>query len=134
MFGKGTKIYGVVNMKCPRCHEGEIFPNRNPYDLKRLMEVNESCDKCGLKYEPEPNFFQGAMYVSFAYQVALFVASMIIGFVFLGLSATGVILLLVGLLVSLTPLMIRLSRSTWLHIIVKYRKDAIENFHQEHKH
>ncbi len=25
MFGEGTKLYSILRMKCPRCHEGDFF-------------------------------------------------------------------------------------------------------------
>ncbi len=126
MLGKGSKVYGILRMKCPRCHEGDMFPNKNPYELKRLTEVNEKCSECGQKFEPEPNFYYGAMYVSYGYTVALFVASYIIGNSFLKLPVWGTIVLLAALLLLLTPYLFRLSRATWLHINVKYRKEAIQ--------
>ncbi len=126
MLGKGTKVYGIARMKCPRCHEGEMFPNRNPYELRKLTKMNDKCLECGQTYEPEPNFYYGAMYVSYGYTVALFVASYIIGAVFLHLPVLGTIALLIGVLLVLFPYLFRLSRVTWLHINVKYKPDAIK--------
>lgn len=126
MFGKGTKAYGILANKCPRCHEGEVFPNKNPYNLKEMMKVNERCDKCEQSFEPEPNFFYGAMYISYMYTTAIFMFSFVLGRYILELSATGTVILAVGLLLAFAPYVFRLSRSTWLHINVKYRKDALK--------
>ena len=51
-----------------------MFQNPNPYRLDSMFEMHADCSVCGLDYEPEPNFYYGAMYVSYAYTVALFVA------------------------------------------------------------
>ncbi|GGH77881.1 DUF983 domain-containing protein [Phaeocystidibacter marisrubri] len=126
MFGKGSKIYGIAKGKCPRCHEGEMFQNRNPYDLKHMTEINSECSVCGQTFEPEPNFYYGAMYVSYAYTVAIFVASYVISSLILDLSIGYVIGITVGSLILLSPFVFRLSRITWLHINVKYKKDAIK--------
>ncbi|KAB2813675.1 DUF983 domain-containing protein [Phaeocystidibacter luteus] len=125
MLGKGTKVYGILKNKCPRCHEGDVFPNKNPYQLSKLTKVNDHCDVCGQSFEPEPNFYYGAMYVSYGFNVALFVASFVIGKYILGLETAGVIALLVGVVLILTPYIFRLSRITWLHINVKYKKDEL---------
>ncbi|WP_337325671.1 DUF983 domain-containing protein [Chryseolinea sp. T2] len=33
--------------------------------------MNERCPVCGVRLEPEPGFYQGAMYVGYAFTVAL---------------------------------------------------------------
>lgn len=35
--------------------------------------MNETCPHCGVRLEPEPGFYQGAMYVSYAFTVAFIV-------------------------------------------------------------
>ena len=69
---KGTKLYSIFKLKCPKCHEGEFFESRL-YDLKKLGHVLEECPTCKTSYVPEPGFYFGAMYVSYALGVALFV-------------------------------------------------------------
>jgi uncharacterized protein (DUF983 family) len=121
MFGKGSKLYSIFNMKCPRCHEGAFFKTRNAYNFKHMAELYDRCPVCGQTYEPEPNFYYGSMYVSYGYTVAIFVAIFIVVKVILGQSlwtaliTLGVILLIGG------PYLFRLSRITWLNMFVKYK-------------
>lgn len=123
MLGKGSKLYSMFKMKCPRCHEGEFFKTKNPYDFKHIFEMHEHCPKCGQSYNPEPNFYYGAMYVSYAYTVALFVSVYVTCKFIIGLSMWqslgifGAVLLLIG------PYLFRLSRITWLNLFVKYDKN-----------
>ena len=124
MFGKGSKIYSITQSKCPACHEGDIFESAHAYDLKNMSKTYTHCSECGQAYEPEPNFFYGAMYVSYAYAVALFVAIYIIGAVFLGLGMWPIIGLLLGSLVVLAPLLFRLSRVTWMNIFIHYKEGS----------
>ena len=77
MFKKGTKMYSAVHMKCPQCHEGDFFVSHS-YDLKKVGETYKNCPKCNLRYAKEPGFYYGAMYVSYAYGVALFTAIVIL--------------------------------------------------------
>ena len=78
MFGKGSKLYSIFKMKCPSCHEGDFFTTKNAYNLKKVAEMHARCPVCNQSYEPEPNFYYGSMYVSYAYTVALFVAIMVL--------------------------------------------------------
>ena len=125
-FSKGSKLYGIVRMKCPRCHEGDLFTNPNPYNLAHFSDMPRRCPVCNQSYEPEPNFFYGAMYVSYGYAVALFVATYIVANSWLGLGlwqtvgALGVASLVLG------PFLFRLSRSTYFHLFVHFDPKAAE--------
>jgi uncharacterized protein (DUF983 family) len=57
--------------RCPRCREGYIFK----YPLKeftKFSDMNATCDHCEATFEPEPGFYFGAMYVSYAFTIAIF--------------------------------------------------------------
>jgi uncharacterized protein (DUF983 family) len=120
IFKKGTKLYSILNYKCPRCHEGEVFKNSNPYALGDMFELHETCSHCGLRYEFEPGVFYGAMYVSYALTVALGVATYILGEIFFDPTVLQIVLALVVVLILGSPLILRLSRITWLNFFVKY--------------
>ena len=78
MFKKGSKIYSIFNNKCPRCNEGDFFKYSFTFNPKKITTLHENCSKCNLKYMMEPSFFFGAMYISYAIAVALFVSIFII--------------------------------------------------------
>ncbi len=120
---KGTKVYSVLHFKCPRCHEGEVFETRNPYLLSKLFKMHENCGHCGLRYEIEPSFFYGAMYVSYGYSVAFFVATYIIMNWIYEPDIWDIVIALAIILLLCTPLIFRLSRITWLNLFVKYNPD-----------
>lgn len=124
MFGKGSKLYSIFAMKCPRCHEGDLFKTKSAYDLKNISAMHERCSKCDQNYSPEPNFYYGAMYVSYGYTVALFVAIFIISSVFLNLGMWYTVGILAIALFLLSPYLFRLSRSTYINIFVHYKEDA----------
>ncbi|MGB0368672.1 MAG: DUF983 domain-containing protein, partial [Flavobacteriales bacterium] len=71
---KGSKIYSMLRLKCPRCHEGDLFLHKNPYSFTKLEKMPDNCPVCDQKYWPEPGFYYGAMYVSYALTIALSVA------------------------------------------------------------
>ncbi len=107
-------------MKCARCHEGDLYKVQNPYRLKRLFDMYESCPVCGQKYEPEPGFWFGAMYVSYALNVAIWVTLFVAIYTFVSLY--WVYFLIVGAVVdlALVPVTFRLSRSIWMHFFIGY--------------
>lgn len=97
--------------------------------------MHKTCPNCGERFEPEPGFYFGAAYVSYALTVALWVAYYValITFESLGMfswsfeeDAMAFIVGGVVLLVVLLPLIYRFSRSIWINLFVKYREDAAE--------
>jgi uncharacterized protein (DUF983 family) len=124
---KGTKVYSITRSKCPRCMEGEIYPDKNPYRFKTMTDFNPHCSVCDQNFEPEPNFYYGAMYVSYGYTVALFVAVYIIFGVWMGWTMWPTVGALAVMLVLLAPVIFRISRTTWLSMFVKYDKNFKKN-------
>ena len=121
MAFKNSKFYSVIYGKCPRCHEGDLFQNKNAYKFENWDKMHENCPSCGLRYEIEPGFFQGAMYVSYAFGVALSVGVVIINFLidfnplYYFISNTLALLLF-------APLLFRWSRALYLNIFIKFDK------------
>ncbi|HEY0091907.1 MAG TPA: DUF983 domain-containing protein, partial [Flavobacterium sp.] len=71
MLKKGSKLYSILTGTCPRCHEESMYINSNPYKITETMKMHDYCNRCGLKYKMEPNFFFGAMYVSYGLAVLI---------------------------------------------------------------
>ena len=67
---KDTKLYSILNFKCPYCHEGDFFV-AHPYNLMRVGDLHERCSECNGRYTIEPGFYYGAMYVSYAMGTAV---------------------------------------------------------------
>ena len=126
MLGKGIKIYSIVNMKCPRCHEGDFYEGR-PYNLKKMGEVKEQCPECKLKYNIEPSFYHGSYYVVYALGVALFVTIWVLKMLFFPEIGPGVLLSAILIsLVLLSPLFYALSKIIWINFFVKYDKENLD--------
>lgn len=65
------KIYSILTSRCLRCHVSKIFLNSSSYKYKNWDKMHPDCPTCGLHFEREPGFFQGAMYISYGLAVAL---------------------------------------------------------------
>ena len=117
---KGTKLYAVLKQKCPRCQNGDLFKYKNSYRFKDITTMYEKCPECGLKYEREPGFFYGAMYVSYGLTVGLWVTLAVAIFTFYNMSPWLFLGIGVTALFLLLPIIYRVSRAIWLNIFVKY--------------
>lgn len=126
MFKKGSKIYSVFNNKCPRCNEGDFFKYSFTFNPKKITTLHENCSKCNLKYMMEPSFFFGAMYISYAIAVALFVGVFIISKVILGLSILQSFIAIIVISSILTPINLRLSRIIWINIFISFNSKALQ--------
>lgn len=111
--------------KCPRCHEGELFTGKNPYAFGRMLTMYTHCSNCGLRYEREAGFFFGAMYVSYAINIALFVTATVAFYLFLKpyVDWRWYIFSYAVLSLLLSPIIFRLSRSLWLSVMTKYNPE-----------
>ena len=85
-----------------------------------MAKMPECCEVCGQKYELEPSFYYGSMYVSYAFSVAIFVAVFIISKLFLGLDIWTTLAILGVVLLVISPWVFRLSRATWINLFVKF--------------
>lgn len=75
---------------------------------------------CGQRYELEPSFYSGAMYVSYALQVALFVTVTTALRVLLNPEMEVYIYSIIGASMLLFPVTLRLSRVIYLNFFVRY--------------
>ncbi len=132
---KRSYLGATIKCKCPRCRQGELFIEKNPFKLKTCLEMPRACPVCGQPMEIEVGFYTGAAYVSYALTIAISVATFVAWWVLIGISGNMVwwwfsfnlAVLLIG-----APWLMRLSRSLWLGWFVKYdpdwRKNPISNY------
>jgi uncharacterized protein (DUF983 family) len=105
----------LLALRCPRCHEGKLF-SVPAYTLTKFADMPEACPVCGQAYEPEPGFYYGAMFVSYAFSVAIFAITTVALYFLAGDPALWVYVVTVGLAaVVTTPLSLRYSRALMLY-------------------
>ena len=130
---KGSKIYSIITFLCPKCHEGRFFIS-SPYHLKTTGDVIETCNKCGNKNMLEPGFYQGALYVSYALGVALFVSIWAGTSIFFPSIASWIQISLVATSsIGLSPLLYSLSKIIYANFFMKYDNNAVANFVKQPK-
>lgn len=135
MIGKGSKLYSILGMRCPKCHEGKLFKVSNPYKFSSMAEMNTRCSCCAEDFKREPGYYFGAAYVSYALTVALWVAVLValitfdaIGLITYSFFENPLTFLISGIviLILLLPVLYRLSRSIWINLFVHYDKAKAE--------
>ena len=121
MFSKESKLYSILNQKCPRCHEGNMFPKGTLYSPTKFSDMNPNCPCCGQTFEPEPGYYYGAMYVSFGFSTAIFLGIFFALQLLVDEITFGMIFgLVVAITIGLLPINFRVSRALWINIFFKY--------------
>lgn len=118
-----SKFMAMSKGLCPRCRAGKMF--KYPlWKLSKFSEMNDNCPVCGLKFEVEPGFWYGAMFISYANTIALLV-TMGVGIFYLFNDPSTLFYIVAVTIASIlfVPFNFRISRSVFLHLFgfVKYR-------------
>ena len=120
MLKKGTKLNSILTGTCPKCQEESMYQDSNPLHFSKLLKMNEKCSNCNTRYMIEPSFFYGAMYVSYALNVALMVATFIISKVLLNINLINTFIAVIVVLILLFPLVTRLARNIYINMFISY--------------
>jgi hypothetical protein len=84
--------------------------------MLHFMEMNERCPHCNVMLEPEPGFYQGAMYVGYAFSVALVVVVSFLVMIFNIQSPWVSIGIVAALAIFTIPFNFRYSRVLFLYM------------------
>src|SRR2546426_12774383 len=107
-----SALHGIVRQLCPRCRNGEIFRK----SVYLLPGMHERCPECGLKFEREPGYFLGAMYIGYGLTlVSIAIFSFLIWSLFRWSIPKSVV---VGLITFLpfAPVLTILARVLWIYL------------------
>ena len=123
-MAKPNKLYSVLFNKCPRCGVGDFFIAKSAYNLKNFDKMNKHCPHCGENLVPEPGFYQGALYMSYAFYVAFMVIYFLIFVNFFRQYLDYFLISIIPILIILTPLFYRIARRSWLALFIKPSSEA----------
>lgn len=102
-----------------------MYSDPNLLHVQNSLKMNEKCSHCGFKYQIEPGFFFGAMYVSYGLNVAVGIAAFIVAYYISESLKVAFISIIVTLLV-LFPIIMRMSRSMYINMFVNYEGEQKE--------
>jgi len=117
------KILSALLLQCPSCDKGKMYRNRNPFNIMQLFDMYDECPNCQQDFQIEPGFYYGAMFVSYTLSAFLLFLPLGIGLIVLGsVSHTFLFTTIISLCLFYTYIF-KVSRSIWLHFIVRIHKD-----------
>lgn len=120
MLKKGSKLYSILTGTCPKCQNESMYLDQNLLHLGSVLKMNEHCSHCGLKYQIEPSFFYGAMYVSYGLNVAVGIAAFIVSYLIFNSSIKTSFIVIIATLIVLFPIVLRWSRNIYINMFVSY--------------
>jgi uncharacterized protein (DUF983 family) len=112
-LGALSTFKDILDHRCPRCRVGKIFHHSIFLGFPKMFE---SCSVCHLRYEREPGYFLGAMYISYGLGlpvIALFAALL---WAVTGWRLTKDVIWAVALFLPLAPAITFLSRVLWIYL------------------
>ena len=112
-------VYAMFFNKCPRCHKGKVFKYPT-YKLNKLVDMDAECAHCHLKYEPEPGYFYGAMYVSYAMTSGIFIVSYLLQIMYFQLPLMYFAGIMIAIIFLFFPFIVRWARIVWINFFVGY--------------
>ena len=113
-----SRISSIFKMTCPRCRQSKLF--ETPMQVSKPLAMNKQCAVCGQKFEPEPGFYFGAMFISYIFLAffSLGLTGLLVFYFHLSVDLSFLILLTTLAIMFIWNL--RFSRSIWIHLVVKY--------------
>jgi uncharacterized protein (DUF983 family) len=122
---KRNFILNAFMKKCPRCQEGDLFVK--PFEFSKPVNMPENCPVCNQKYEPEPGFYYGSMFLSYIFSAFFFLGIMGLCLIVfkMSLNASMGVLLFIATLTYM--FFLRMSRSIWINLMIKYDPEAKGN-------
>lgn len=116
---KGTKLYSILNNKCPKCHQGDFFVTKGFYN-KDFIKMRDKCPHCGEIFNKEVGFYYGAMYVSYGVNIGIGIGLFLLMVLVFDLSLLTYLFSFFGLVVLLFPWVMRISRLIYINLFVKF--------------
>ncbi|MCI2228736.1 DUF983 domain-containing protein [Polaribacter sp. MSW13] len=111
-----ANVIDVLKCKCPNCKNGKMYNQLGNLLLFRVPKMNTHCNECNFKFEKEPGFFFGAMFVSYALISAEMIANIVLFKLIFDFSYISVAILAITTVILLSTFNLRVSRSIWVYM------------------
>jgi uncharacterized protein (DUF983 family) len=110
---KPSTLASILQQRCPRCRIGRIFQSSI---FRGFPKMCERCSICDLKFEREPGYFLGAMYISFALGVLVMAPIAALLWYLTGWWITKIILWAAILFLPFAPTITLFARVLWIYL------------------
>ncbi len=108
-------ILNIIQEKCPNCGQSHVFQKSTR--MFEMPVMKEKCDHCNYKFDREPGYFLGAMYISYGIAVFICVLTFLLfhfGFPFLPIVYTPIAIGMSILLIAKKNY--KISRIIYIHL------------------
>ncbi|MGC2402968.1 MAG: DUF983 domain-containing protein [Acidobacteriaceae bacterium] len=110
---KLSTVGDILRQRCPRCRMGSIFR----YSIFRgFPKMHERCPACDLKFDREPGYFLGAMYISYALALTIVALLAALLWSITGWWITKDVIWAVVLFLPLAPTITLFARVLWIYL------------------
>ena len=114
-------LYHILRNECPSCNKGKVFADKSFFFSIGFPKMHEHCSHCHFKYEKEPGYFFGAMFVNYPLTVGQGIITYLIASLFFEETFDLRIIPIIGAVIILMSCFnIRLSRMIWIYIFKNY--------------
>ena len=113
-----NRILNIVRGKCPKCEVGDVFESKGNIFMLRAPVMHEECPHCGHRFEIEPGFFLGAMYVSYALTIAESATGYMVARYFTT-NLAPILPIIAAVIILMTFINFRYSRIIWMYIFAR---------------
>jgi len=113
-------IKSIFSYSCPHCRKGKLF--KEPFDFFNPLAMHKHCSHCNQDFEPEPGFYFGAMFISYGLGVFYLLIPALLLTLLWDWSVSGAMTFIILIAAISFFRVLRLSRSIWIHIAVRYNK------------
>lgn len=112
---KINNVLDVIHEKCPKCRQGHVF--KQNVSFMQLPIMNDRCEKCNYKYDREPGYFIGAMYISYGLAILQgIITFLILQYTFPALSTIWKTIFVILVICVFGRKNYKLSRVIYIHI------------------
>jgi uncharacterized protein (DUF983 family) len=112
---KPNRVLSILKEKCPSCGKGDVY--KKSRGIFKMPEMHNACSVCHYKFDREPGYFLGAMYIS--YGIAVFagiITFLLLHFLVPGLPTIYIPVAIVFVIVAISKKNFKLSRVIYIHM------------------
>lgn len=116
-----STIKHIAKNECPNCNKGKVFKEGSFFLSFGFLKMNEYCSHCHFKFEKEPGYFFGAMFVNYALTVGEGIITYLIAHQFFDETFDlRMIPIIAAVIMLLCFVNIRWSRMIWIYMFKNY--------------
>lgn len=112
------KIYSLLTLRCPNCGKAQLFTNPNLFNLRQIGDMPPQCPHCQQDFVIEPEFYYGAMFISYILTAFIMFGIMGIDILLSGYLYLSELMVYIAIVALGWTYWFRLSRAIWLTIYV----------------